>query len=208
MNMGDNQRYIAHNEEVVEAGQPDQTVVSQTQTSTTTDPTMGTVRPAPEARPVAPAATQATVQTTKTTDAPGAQVYNRTVSDQVVDPAADKAATVDWISRVVWFVVGVMDVLIAIRFVLLATGANENAGFAQLIYGLTNWMVAPFASLFGQPLTYPGAAGTAVFEVASLVAIVVYALVGLLIVKIAQLMLGTNRTTGTVYSESEHKTKV
>jgi hypothetical protein len=41
-----------------------------------------------------------------------------------------------------------------------------------------------------------------------LVAIVVYALVGLLITKIAQLMLGTNRTTGTVYSETKHSTKV
>jgi hypothetical protein len=37
---------------------------------------------------------------------------------------------------------------------------------------------------------------------------VVYALVGLLITKVAQLMLGTNRTTSTVYSETNQKTKV
>ena len=34
------------------------------------------------------------------------------------------------------------------------------------------------------------------------------ALVGLLLTKIAQLMLGTNRTTGTVYSETERHTKI
>jgi hypothetical protein len=208
MNMGDNQRYVIHNEESVEAGQPDETVVSQTQTSAT-DTTVGNVRPAAETSYVAPAANQSTVQqTTTTAERPGAQVYNRTVSDQVVDPAADKAAAVDWVSRLVWFVVGLMAALIAIRFVLLLTGANETAGFAQLIYGLTGWMVAPFANLFGQPLTYPGAASTGVFEPASLVAIVVYALVGLLVTKIAQLMLGTNRTTGTVYSETDRTTRV
>ncbi len=205
MNLGDNQRYVAHNEEVVEAGQPEQTVVSQTQSSST-DPTVGMVQPAPMG---APAASQAsTVQTTTASTTPADQVVSRNVSDVVVDPVADRAAAVDWVSRVVWFVAGLMDALIAIRFVLLAVGANENAGFAQLIYGVTGWMVAPFANLFGSPLTYPGAAGTGVFEAASLVAIVVYALVGLLIAKIAQLALGTNRTTGTVYSETEHRTKV
>jgi uncharacterized protein YggT (Ycf19 family) len=130
------------------------------------------------------------------------------VSDSVVDPAANKTATVEWVSKVVWFIVGLMAALLAIRFVLLAVGANENAGFAKLIYGLTGWMVAPFAALFGSNLTYPGAAGAGSIEAASLVAIVVYALVGLLVTKLAQLMLETNRTTGTVYRETKHQTKV
>src|SRR5947209_4455436 len=131
MNPGDNQRYIAHNEEVVEAGQPEETVVSQTQSSTT-DPTVGMVRPAPAV--VTPAANQAsTVQTTTASTTPADQVVNRSASDVVVDPAADKAALVDWFSRIVWFVIGLMDALIAIRFVLLATGANAGAGFAKFI---------------------------------------------------------------------------
>lgn len=206
MNPGDNQRYIAHTEEVVEAGQPEQTVVSQTQSSTT-DPTVGQVRPAPAVS--TPATNQtSTVQTTTAATAPSDQVVSRNVSDVVVDPAADRAAAVDWVSRIVWFVVGLMAALIAIRFVLLAAGANETAGFAQLIYGLTDWMVAPFANIFGSNLTYPGTAGTAIFEPSSLVAIVVYALVGLLVTKVAELALGTNRTTGTVYSETERRTKL
>ena len=130
------------------------------------------------------------------------------VSERVIDPAADRAATVDWINRLVWLVVGVMAVLLVIRFALLAAGANESAGFAQLIYGLTGWMVAPFAGLFGQPLTYPGAAGTAVLEPEALVAAVVYLLIGWIITKLVQLAVGTNRTTGTVYSETDHKTRV
>jgi len=210
MNLGDSPQYIQHSEETVEAGQPEQQVVQQTQQTTRTDPTAGTVRPAPvvAATPAAPVANASTVQTTTRSDAPSDQVVQRNVADTVVDSAADRAAAVDWVTRVVWFVIGLMDVLIAIRFVLLATGANEDAGFAKLIYGLTGWMVAPFANLFGSNLVYPGAANTAVIEWASLVAIVVYLLVGLLITKIAQLMLGTNRTTGTVYSETQRRTKV
>src|SRR5437763_9898913 len=121
MNLGDSQEYISHTEDSVESGQPEPEVVSQTQSSTTTDPTVGTVRPAPEATYIAPApaANQSTVQTTTTAERPGAQVYNRTVSDQVVNPAANRAAAVDWVSGLVWFVIGVLAVLVAIRFVLL-----------------------------------------------------------------------------------------
>jgi len=136
------------------------------------------------------------------------QVAQRQVAEQVVDPAADKAAGVNWFNNVVWFIVGVLSILLLIRFVLLATGADESAGFAQLIYGLTGWMVAPFAGLFGQEITYPGSAGTAVIEFGSLVAIVVLVLLGWIVTKVAQLAIGTNRTTGTVYSETQHKTKV
>jgi uncharacterized protein YggT (Ycf19 family) len=212
-NVSDNssqaRRQIVHNEETVQSGQPERTTVSQTQ-STTTDPTASATRPVsmPAAAEPPVSAKQSTVQTTSTSTAPTDQYVSRSVSDNVVDPAADKAATVAWVSRAVWLVVGLMVALIAIRFVLLAVGANENAGFAQLIYGLTDWMVAPFAALFGSNLTYPGAAGTGSVEAASLAAIVVYALIGLLVTKVAQLMLGTNRTTGTVYSETKHQTKL
>jgi hypothetical protein len=195
--MGDNQRQIIRNEETVVAGQPDQTVVSQTQTSSASGPA------------AAPVAGQAsTVQTTTTAAAPRDQVVAHNYAERVVDPAAEKAAAVDWVSRVIWFLVGLMSILLAIRFVLLLTGANESAGFAQLIYGLTGWMVAPFAGLFGRPLTYPGAASTGIVEFESLVAIAVYVLIGWLVTKLASLMLGTNRTTGTVVHETDRETRV
>jgi uncharacterized protein YggT (Ycf19 family) len=201
--MADDTRQVIRNEETVVAGEPEKTVVSQTQTSTESG---AAVSPAP-AEPT-PVAQQSTVQTTTATSAPSDQVVMHNVAERVVDPAAERAAAVDWVSRLVWFIVGLMAILLAIRFVLLLAGANENAGFAQLIYGLTGWMVAPFAGLFGRPITYPGAAGAGVLEFEALVAIVVYILIGWLITKIAELMLGTNRTTGTVISETRRKTKV
>ena len=190
----DNTRQVMRSEETVVAGEPEQTTVSQTETS------MGAAT-----TPVA--ASESTVQTTTASTTPSDRVVSHNVAERVVDPAADKAASVDWVNRLIWFIVGLMAALLAIRFILLATGANASAGFAQLIYNLTEWMVAPFAALFGN-ITYPGAEQTGVFEPASLVAIVVYVLLGFLLTRLANLLLCTNRTTGTVYSDTERNTKL
>jgi YGGT family len=76
------------------------------------------------------------------------------------------------VSRVIMFVFGVIEVLIAIRFVLMLLGANAEAGFAKMIYGVSGVFMAPFAALFDTQQ-----AGGSVFEWSSLVAIAVYALV-------------------------------
>lgn len=195
----DNTRRVMRNEETVVSGQPEQSTVTQTSTNVGEQATT----PAP-----APVASQTSVETTTARQAPSDQVVAHNVAERVVNPAAEKAATVDWINRLIWFIVGLLSLLLIIRFVLLALGANENAGFAQLIYGLTGWLVAPFAGLFGRSLTYPGTAGTGVLEIESLIAIVVLVILGWIITKIAELALGTNRTTGTVYSDTERHTKL
>ena len=92
-----------------------------------------------------------------------------------------------WIN-VIYIVLAVVDGLIAIRFVLKLLAANPEAGFAQLIYGLTAPLVAPFAGLLGNPATSTGNQ----FEVTSLAAMAVYALVAWLFTRIVRVVL--NRT--------------
>lgn len=77
------------------------------------------------------------------------------------------------LQRVIWFITGVILIIIALRFVLLLLGANRDAGFTDFIYNLSGVFVSPFVGIFGEP-TY----GSSVFEIASLLAIVVFALVG------------------------------
>ncbi len=84
--------------------------------------------------------------------------------------------------RVVWFIVGVIDVLLAIRFVLLLLGANQGTGFVDFIYGITSVFVSPFVGIFGEPVY-----GRFMFEWSSLLAIVVYTLVAWGIVKLITL---------------------
>jgi hypothetical protein len=76
------------------------------------------------------------------------------------------------LTRVVWFVFGVIEVLIAVRFVLELLGANGAAGFVKFVYGLSGVFMAPFVAILGTQRV----AG-ATFEWSALVAIAIYALV-------------------------------
>jgi hypothetical protein len=75
-------------------------------------------------------------------------------------------------TRVVWFVFGAIEVLIAVRFVLMLLGANAETGFVRMIYGVSNIFMAPFIAIFK---TQPIATG-AYFEWSALAAIAIYAL--------------------------------
>lgn len=94
------------------------------------------------------------------------------VSQQVVSRKSNASGVVI-AQRAVWFIVGFIAVVVALRFVLLLLGANKEAGFMDFIYSLSGVFVAPFVGIFGEP-TY----GRSVFEVSSLLAIVVYLLIG------------------------------
>jgi hypothetical protein len=76
------------------------------------------------------------------------------------------------LERVVWFIFGVIEVLIGVRFVLLLLGANAEAAFVRGVYSLSNIFMVPFAAVFRTQHV----AGGAVFEWSALVAIAVYAL--------------------------------
>ena len=68
---------------------------------------------------------------------------------------------------------------LGIRFVLQLIGANPASGFATFIYGITGVFVAPFAGLIGTP-----ASGGMTFEVTTLIAMAVYALLFWVIVRV------------------------
>ena len=76
------------------------------------------------------------------------------------------------LSRVVMFVFGVIEVFIAIRFVLTLLGANAEAGFVKFVYGVSDVFMAPFNAIFSTDRV-----SGATFEWSALVAIAVYALI-------------------------------
>ncbi|MDZ4226066.1 MAG: YggT family protein [Patescibacteria group bacterium] len=51
-------------------------------------------------------------------------------------------------TQIVWYILGLVEVLLAFRFVLKLLGANSEAGFTALIYGVTYIFAAPFLSVF------------------------------------------------------------
>ncbi|HUD06849.1 MAG TPA: hypothetical protein VMR34_03085 [Candidatus Saccharimonadales bacterium] len=86
--------------------------------------------------------------------------------------------------RVVWFVAGILLILLGFRFLLSLLGANTTNGFANFIYSTSHPFVTPFFSLFNyHNYTY----GASHFEVYTLVAMLVYALIAWGIAKLVTL---------------------
>jgi len=51
-------------------------------------------------------------------------------------------------TQIVWYILGLIEVLLAFRFVLKLLGANPVAGFTSFIYGVTYIFATPFLKVF------------------------------------------------------------
>jgi hypothetical protein len=111
------------------------------------------------------------------------------------DPYADRRLAAHRVVQLVYWIFGLIEGLILIRFILKALGANPSAGFAQFIYGITAPLVAPFYGLFGNP-----SAQGSVLELHSIVALIVYALLAWLIAKLVWILVGETRTAVKTHS--------
>ena len=90
----------------------------------------------------------------------------------------------------VWWIVGFIDTLIAIRFVLKLFGANTGASFVRFIYDVTWPLVAPFHGIFNTAQE-----GRSILEPESIVAALIYLLIGWGLVSLIRIMGRPSRTT-------------
>ena len=115
------------------------------------------------------------------------QVGNTNVERQTVSESASvPAETIA--QRVVWYIVGFIVTLLALRVVLLLLGAVQGNAFVDFIYALSGVFAMPFYGIFSYQPSY----GVSTLELSSLVAIAVYALVGWGVAKL--FTLSSNRT--------------
>lgn len=82
-------------------------------------------------------------------------------------------------TQIVWYLLGLLEILLAFRFVLKLFAANPSAGFTSFIYGATHIFTAPFLSVF----RVSQVAGS-IFEWTTLLAMLVYWLIAFGIVKL------------------------
>lgn len=82
--------------------------------------------------------------------------------------------------RIVYYVVGVIIALLALRIVLLLLAANQGSGFVDFVYAVSGVFAMPFYGIFNYQPSY----GQSTFEISSVVAIIVYALVAVGIAKL------------------------
>jgi hypothetical protein len=76
-------------------------------------------------------------------------------------------------TQMIWLLFGLLEAVIALRVVFKLIAVNAANPFATLLYNVTHLFVAPFASLTGAP-----AAGGMVLEISSIIAMIVYLLIG------------------------------
>lgn len=82
-------------------------------------------------------------------------------------------------TQIVWYILGAIEALLAIRFILKLLGANPAAGFTSFIYDVSYVFVAPFLNVF--QVTQ---AQSSVLEWTTLLAMVVYYLIAWGIIKL------------------------
>lgn len=89
--------------------------------------------------------------------------------------------------QVVWYILGIIEVVLAFRVLLKLLGANPQSGFTGLIYGISNPFAMPFAGILGI-----SGFSDMVFEWSTLIAMAVYAVIAYGIVALFQIVKPTS----------------
>jgi len=91
--------------------------------------------------------------------------------------------------RVVYYIFGILEVLLAFRLVFKLLGANPNSGFVSFIYSISQVFMVPFIAIFRSAATQ-GIETKAVLEPSTIIAMIVYALIAWGIVKLIIILRG------------------
>lgn len=116
----------------------------------------------------------------------------------VADVGAERAAAVSKLVGFVWLLTGMLELLLGVRFLLKLIAANPEAPFASLVYNLSAPFLWPFFGLTGTP-----AVNNMVFETPTLIAMLVYAILGWIVVKVIRLAMTPTSSRSTTVSRRE-----
>jgi uncharacterized membrane protein len=111
------------------------------------------------------------------------------------DVAAEGRLRFLQIDRILYTLLGILEILLGLRFVLKLIAANPDSGFTVFIYGITGLFMSPFNAIIGTP-TFGGSS----FEVTTLIAMAVYALFFWVLVRVIQV--ATSQTTARTITRS------
>jgi uncharacterized membrane protein len=114
------------------------------------------------------------------------------------DVAAERRLGFLQVIRIIWTVLGILEILLGLRFMLKLIAANPDSGFAKFIYGFTGLFVAPFTALVGTPTS-----GGTILEVTTLIGMAVYALLFWVIVRV--LRVAADRPSARTMTRSVHE---
>jgi YggT family protein len=100
------------------------------------------------------------------------------------------------IAAVISFIVGLITLLVGTRFLLLLFAANPANDFVDFIYDISHPFVEPFEGIFDNEVFDEDN----VIEWASLIAMVVWSVVGAIVVRLMYVLFSPSRSSKRVYS--------
>ena len=95
-----------------------------------------------------------------------------------------------WITRLIYFVLGVLEVIMGLRFIFRLLGANPDNAFVSFLYNLSFIFVTPFNGIFNDQTI----GRISVFEVSTLIAMVIYALIAWGLASLVRVLLAPSLT--------------
>lgn len=81
----------------------------------------------------------------------------------------EKKKTIFRFNQIIWYILGLIEVLLGFRFILKLLGANAFTGFTSLIYTLTEPIAGPFRGIFNLTTS-----GNSTIEWSTIIAAIVY----------------------------------
>ena len=103
-------------------------------------------------------------------------------------------------TQIVWYILGIIEVLLAFRFILKLLGANAGAGFTEFVYGVTHAFAWPFLNVFR--VTFVEGK---IFEWTTLLAMLVYYLIACGIIKMFLMSKSVSTPEAAVKLEEEEQ---
>ncbi|HZJ18361.1 MAG TPA: hypothetical protein VFD45_01940 [Patescibacteria group bacterium] len=91
------------------------------------------------------------------------------VKGEVPQKVYETKKTIFRFNQVVWYILGVIEIILGFRMALKALGANPFSGFTSLIYTISDPLALPFRGILGTSSTQ-----ASVFEWSTIVAAIVY----------------------------------
>jgi uncharacterized membrane protein len=114
------------------------------------------------------------------------------------DVAAEGRLRFLQIDRIMYLLLGILEILLGIRFVLKLIAANPDSGFTIFIYNITQIFIAPFNAIIGTPKI-----SGSVIEVTTLIAMAVYALLFWILVRVIRIAAGGTKARTVTSSTTE-----
>lgn len=106
-----------------------------------------------------------------------------------------------WITSIIYFLLGVLEVILGLRFIFRLLGASTASSFIAFLYNLS----LPFVTIFNGIFNDQTIGSTGVFEISTILAMLIYALIAWGIVSLVRVIFFQNVPSRREYTSTRRR---